>query len=172
MDRNAPPPKAITLLLAAIDRIERGVVLISFAILAGAVFADVLLRELTGAGIAPARELAVFAMVAVALLGMDLATRDGLHLRPRFADGWLPAAWQPWLGRVSNAIAASILGTLAVFAAIVVGETVALDERSPVLRVPIAPIQLLLPLAFGLMAFRHLVGAIWPALAPAAEGER
>ncbi len=171
MDR-APPPKAIAALLAAIDRIERVVVLVAFALLAGAVFADVLLRELTGVGIAPARELAVFAMVAVALLGMDLATRDGLHLRPRFADGWLPGTWQPWLGRVSDLVAAAILGTLAAFAAIVVAETFALDERSPVLRVPIAPIQLLLPLAFGLMALRHLLGAIWPAVAPASGGER
>jgi TRAP-type C4-dicarboxylate transport system permease small subunit len=171
LDR-APPPKAIAALLAAIDRIERVVVLVAFALLAGAVFADVLLRELTGVGIAPARELAVFAMVAVALLGMDLATRDGLHLRPRFADGWLPGTWQPWLGRVSDLVAAAILGTLAAFAAIVVAETFALDERSPVLRVPIAPIQLLLPLAFGLMALRHLLGAIWPAVAPASGGER
>lgn len=171
MDR-APLPKTIAVLLAAIDRIECAMVLVAFAVLAGAVFADVLLRELTGVGIAPARELAVFAMVAVALFGMDLATRDGVHLRPRFADGWLPVAWQPWLDRISNGVAAAILGTLAVFAAIVVGETLALDERSPVLRVPIAPIQLLLPLAFGLMAIRHLVGAIWPALAPTVEGER
>lgn len=171
MDR-ASPPKAMVALLAALDRIERGAVLTAFAVLAGAVFADVLLRELTGVGIAPARELAVFAMVAVALLGMDLATRDGLHLRPRFADGWLPGTWQPWLGRVSDLVAAAILGTLAAFAAIVVAETFALDERSPVLRVPIAPIQLLLPLAFGLMALRHLLGAIWPAVAPASGGER
>ncbi len=155
-------PRALRRLLDVVDRIERGIVLIAFTVLVIAVFVDVGARELIGRGIASARELAVFAMTAVALIGIDLATRDDLHLRPRFAEGWLPMAWQHAMPRIANALGAAILFGLAVLAACVVNDTLRLAERSPVLRLPVASVQFLLPLAFGLSACRLALRAVWP----------
>jgi TRAP-type C4-dicarboxylate transport system permease small subunit len=165
------PPPSVIRLLDVLRRVELGVTFAAFAALAAVIFADVLVREIWGTGITWAREVGVYANVVVTLVGIGLASDAGAHLRPRFADRWLPAAWEPVLVRVGEALTAAFCLAFAWIALRVVLETRDLDERSYVLRIAVWPVQSVLPLAFVLCALRHAAHARWPSLVPAPRGE-
>ena len=85
-------------------------------------------------------------MELVTLVGIGLASDSGSHLRPRFADRWLPAGWDPVLARLGEALTAAFCIGFAFVALQVVLETRVLDERSIVLRLWVWPFQAVLPL--------------------------
>lgn len=150
---------------------ERATTFSAFMLMVAVVFADVATREISGTGLHWARQVGVYANLVVVMLGIGLASADGAHLRPRFADGWLPAAWDPWLTRISEALMAVFCLVFAWVAAGVVADSLAMGERSAVLRVVVWPVQAVIPFAFGLAALRHAIYALYPALAPAAVVE-
>ncbi|RMF97535.1 MAG: TRAP transporter small permease [Gammaproteobacteria bacterium] len=152
--------------LAGCSRVERAVTFIAFCAVIAVVFADVVSRELTGAGLHWARQAGVYANLVVVMFGLGLASASGAHLRPRFADGWLPAAWRPWLERIADALMALFCIGFATVAAGVVFDSWQLGERSTVLRTPVWPVQAVIPLAFALVALRHALYAAYPALRP------
>jgi len=153
--------------LQACGRVERAVTFGAFLIMVAVVFADVAARELSGTGLHWARQAGVYANLVVVMFGIGLASADGAHLRPRFADGWLPAAWDPWLNRVGEWLMALFCLAFAVVAGGVVIDSYAMGERSTVLRLVVWPVQAVIPLAFGLAALRHALFGCYPALRPA-----
>lgn len=155
-------------LLLFLDRWERSFCTVAFAVLAAVMFADVMMRELVGNGLPWAQQTAVYANIVVALFGLGLATSGGKHLRPRFADNWLPAAWQPGLQRLGHVVSALLLLVFALVAMQLVAETRALNEIATVLRVPLWPLQALIPLSFATAALRYICYALRPSLAPEA----
>jgi TRAP-type C4-dicarboxylate transport system permease small subunit len=152
--------------LGRLGSAERAVTGVAFLVLIVAVFADVLNREFTGTGLHWARQAGVYANVFVVMFGLGLASAGGAHLRPRFADNWLPQALSPWLDRANDLGMALFCGAFAVVAAMVVTETIVLQERSVALRIAVWPFQAVVPLAFGLAAIRHLAYALMPELRP------
>ena len=162
-DRDRSPPGG---LLSFLDRAERYLCIAAFSLLALVMFADVAMRELSGNGIAWAQQTAVYANLVVALFGLGLATAGGSHLRPRFADNWLPARFHPPLQRLADLISAGFLLVFAALALQLALETRALAETATVLRVPLWPLQLLIPLSFGSAAVRYLCYSARPDLAP------
>ena len=124
-------------LLACVGAAEKGLSLAAFVVLITVVFADVLSRELTGTGLHWAMQIGVYANYVVVMLGFGLASASGSHLRPRFADRWLPRAWDPLLEHLQEACMSLACLAFAVLAAVVVGETRALGDRSPVLGNPV-----------------------------------
>ncbi len=152
--------------LAGCGRFERAVSFVAFCLLIVVVFADVLSRELTGTGLHWARQVGVYANLVVVMFGLGLASATGAHLRPRFADGWLPASWSPWLTRIAELLMAVFCAAFAIVAADVVVETWRLGVRSTVLRTVVWPVQAVIPLAFALAAVRHALYACYPALRP------
>lgn len=152
--------------LTGVTRAERAVTFVAFIAMIGVVFADVVAREVTGTGLHWARQAGVYANIIVVLFGLGLASADAAHLRPRFADGWLPARWNPVLERLGDGLMAAFCAGFALVAADVVAETRELAERSTVLRTLVWPVQAVIPLVFGLAAIRHGLYAAFPALAP------
>ncbi len=152
--------------LRQISRAERGVTFGCFLLLIAVVFADVVSREISGTGLHWARQVGVYANVVVIMLGIGLASGVGEHLRPRFADQWLPAAWSSVLERLQDVGMALFCVGFAVAATDMVFTGIALDERSAVLGIVIWPFQAVLPLAFVVAAFRHAAYAWYPALRP------
>lgn len=140
---------------------------LAFVVMVGAIFIDVATREITGAGIAWARQTGVYANIVVVMLGIGIASSRAAHLRPRFADHWLPARWQARLGFAGDALMALFFAVLAGLAAHVTLESFQLAERSTVIGVPVWPVMAVMPLAFTLVALRHAVYARYPALRPA-----
>jgi TRAP-type C4-dicarboxylate transport system permease small subunit len=153
-------------LLQFLNRWERRLCGLAFAVLASVMFADVAMREISGNGIPWAQQTAVFANLVVALFGLGLAASAGSHLRPRFADHWLPERYHPLLQRLADLVSAAFLLAFAVLAVQLVLETHELAETATVLRVPLWPLQCLIPLSFISAALRYLCFFLQPALAP------
>jgi len=156
--------------LGRVTTAERALTGAAFFVLIVAVFADVLSREVTGTGLHWARQTGVYANVFVVMFGLGLASAGGTHLRPRFADNWLPARLAPALDRANDLGMALFCIAFAVVAVMVVAESFALQERSVALRVAVWPFQAAVPLAFLLAGMRHLAYTICPALRPPETG--
>lgn len=156
--------------LGRITAAERALTCAAFLALIVAVFADVLSREVTGTGLHWARQTGVYANVIVVMFGLGLASAGGSHLRPRFADNWLPARLAPVLERANDVGMALFCIAFAVVAVTVVADSFALQERSVALRVAVWPFQAAVPLAFLLAGLRHLAYAVYPGLRPTAVG--
>jgi TRAP-type C4-dicarboxylate transport system permease small subunit len=129
-------------------------------------FADVVIREVTGTGFIWARQAGVYANLILTLVGMGIASAEGAHLRPRFADTWLPRAWEPALARLSQALMALFCLAFAAIGAEAVVETRLLDERTAMPPWPVWPFQLVIPLAFTVACLRHAAYAAFPRQAP------
>lgn len=157
-------------LLAALGRLERAITLSAFLVLVVVLFADVLSRELTGAGLTWARQMGVIANVFLTLVGIGIASAHGSHLRPRFADGWLPASWGPLLETVQDLLMAVFCLTVAAIAAIAVRETYLLEERFAVVHWAVWPFQLVVPAVFMVASVRHGLMAVYPTLRPEVSG--
>lgn len=149
---------------------ERALAICAFLLLVAVVFLDVVSRELRGTGLPWALQLGLYANWALVLLGLGIASADGAHLRPRFADRWLPATWEPLVVRVQELVTALFCLGFVALAIPVVLETRALAERGAVLGNLLWPLQALMPLVFGLAALRHGLYACWPALRPPTDG--
>ena len=155
--------------LQRIAVLEQVLCALAFLILVAVLFADVLSREFFGAGIHWARQAGVYANFTVVMLGFGLASARGLHLRPRFADGWLPVAWNAAVNRLADLLTALFCLGFAVIASGVVYDSYLLGERSAVLGNVIWPVQALMPGVFLIAAGRYSLYALFPALRPATQ---
>lgn len=151
-------------LLAQLDRVERGVTFAAFLVLIAVVFLDVMSRELTGSGLHWASQAGVYANVIVVMVGLGVASSTGAHLRPRFADRWLPARFNAPLERLQELLMALFCAIFAGLGIDIVMETWRLREVSPALGNPVWPVQSIVPLAFALAALRHGLYTLWPGL--------
>ena len=152
--------------LHTLGRVERIITTVAFALLIAAIFLDVFSREITGVGLHWARQAGVYANIVVVMFGLGLASAGGNHLRPRFADNWLPARWNPVIVRLQDGLMSAFCLVAAGAGALLTWESVQLGERSTLLPVLVWPILLAIPTAFFLVALRHAIYACKPALAP------
>ena len=166
----AAAPPLVVAFLRRLRQLEGWLTFAAFAVMVVVVFADVVTREITGSGLLWARQVGVYANIFVVMLGFGLASADGTHLRPRFADNWLPRRWDGAITHVQELLMALFCLAFCVVASQVLAETFALQERSVVLRVVVWPIQAVIPLAFAIATVRHGLYAIWPVLRPAEVG--
>ena len=158
--------KRVGRLLNGLGQAERAITTTAFVVLIGVVFADVVSRELTGTGLHWARQAGVYANLFVVMFGLGVASAGGAHLRPRFADGWLPARFNAVLDPLQDAGMAVFCVAFAGIAIAVVAESFVLADRSVVLRIVVWPFQAVIPIAFTLAGLRHLAYAIFPELRP------
>lgn len=153
-------------LLKQMRAAELAACFVAFSAMAIILMVDVAMREILGAGWFGASQRAVFAMVIVVFFALGLATADGVHLRPRFADGLIPKRWEPLLLRVADVITASFYLFVAVLAFYVVRDTYELDEHTSTLRWVVWPFQFVMVVAFGMSGLRHIIYLIFPPLRP------
>lgn len=157
-------------LLMLIGRLEKVLCVTAFVLLVVVLFADVVSRELTAAGLHWASQIGVWANVAVVMAGFGLASASGAHLRPRFLDAFMPAGWDNLLGFVQHCVMALFCSAIGWVSLLVVTESFRLGEVEITLFWPVWPVQALLPLAFFAAAVRHLIYAIYPRQRPADTG--
>ena len=111
--------------------------------------------------------MAVFGAIVAGILGLTIAASNNAHLRATFADGLLPFGWA---NRVGDLIGAIIFGGLAIFAVQFVMESYSFRDRAEVIDIPLWPIQLVFPYAFGSAALKHIIFFMSPDLKPAPAG--
>lgn len=153
-------------ILRGLDRVERVATTCAFLALIAAMFMDVLSRELTGVGLHWARQAGVYANVFVVMFGLGLASTGGTHIRPRFADNWLPARWGPVIERLQDGLMSLFCLFIASLGGQLTWESIRLGERSTLLPVAIWPVLAAIPVAFFLVGLRHAIYAAWPGLRP------
>lgn len=153
-------------LLRGLQKLEKLLGATAFGVLVIVVFADVVSRELTGAGLYWASQVGVWANVLIVMAGFGLASADGAHLRPRFADNWLPHSWASGLLTLQHGCMALFCGLIGTLAARVVAGSWEIGEVSIDLYLPVWPVQLFLPITFFAAALRHGLYAVFPALRP------
>lgn len=158
-------------LLSWVGRVERGITLAAFALMALSLMADVISRRLFMTGLIGATEIAVIGMVAVAMFGIGIATDEGAHLRPRVFDALIPAGMVAGLERIASAVTAVFFGAFAVLAIWMVIESIGLGDRTEILRLPIWTLQAMIALAFTTNALRFLIYAVDPSLHPSEDLE-
>jgi len=149
--------------------LERVACVLAFAVLTAVLFADVLSRELTGAGLHWSGQAGVYANILLVLAGFGIATASGSHLRPRFVDQLWPDSWAASLERIQYLLTAAFCALIAVVAAGVTYDSWSFDERSVSLGWPVWWFQALLPLAFVIAALRNGLYAVFSDLRPATE---
>jgi hypothetical protein len=171
-------PHSLRRALAAWHRAECGVAVAAFAAIALLLIVDLLGRELLGpalravgagagaGGIHGAPKIAVYALAVGTWAGLGIAAATGSHLVPRVAFGAVPAAWDPVVDRLADAVTALVLAAAAVFAAQLVHGTWQTGLLAPVLEWPVWPVQLVMPIGLLSAALRCACFACWPALRP------
>jgi TRAP-type C4-dicarboxylate transport system permease small subunit len=158
-------------ILTWLRRLEVVVCVIAFSTAALALIADVFARELLGNGIFGAQRVAVWGTAIAGLVGFALVTSEAGHLRPRFADKWLPRALDPYMDRIGDAVSALICIGLGVYAFDFVLNSHRLGERGMAIPIKVWPIQIILPWMFFSSAARHLIFVAHPQLRPAIKDE-
>ena len=152
--------------LQVLGRTERVITTLAFTLLIATIFLDVFSREITGVGLHWARQAGVYANIIVVMFGLGLASAGGNHLRPRFADNWLPARWNPVIVRIQDGLMSAFCLFAGAAGAQLTWESIQLGERSTLLPVLIWPVMLVIPLAFFLVGIRHAIYACQPGLSP------
>lgn len=158
-------------LLKWLKTLEATICVIAFSAAAIALIADVLAREFFGNGIFGAQRFAVWATAIAGLIGFALVTSEAGHLRPQFADKWIPASLNPLVDRFADVLSALIYIGLGVYAFDFLRSSYALGERGMAIPIKVWPIQIILPWMFFSSALRHIAFAIWPEVKPQPKGE-
>lgn len=176
---HAPAPAGVQALLRVWHRIECWIAVAAFSFIAAVLVIDVLGRELYGplmaligkpagaTGLFGSQKLAVFALVIGSFCGIGIATATGVHLVPRLAFKWIPAAWSPAADRVADAFTGLFLLGVTWYGVQFVLASKASGVLAAVINVSAWPIQMAIPLGFASAALRYFFFAIWPALRPA-----
>ncbi len=155
--------------LKVVSKAERTITLLAFAVMTLIIIADVMSRKITGVGLAGAPRIGVFAMIATAFVSFGLASDARRHLRPKFADSWFPESWDSAITRIQELLTAAFCLAFAVVGVGVVIETYELGEATRMLRIPVWPMQALIPLVFFVAAIRHSIFGLIPDLRPKLE---
>ena len=155
--------------LNLLTQFEKTVTFLAFLILVIVMFSDVAIREITGTGLHWSRQVGVYANLFVVMFGLGVASSEGAHLRPKFADSWLPKKLEPFLIRLQEGFMSIFCFVFAIIAFQVVAETFRDDVQSIVLRMAIWPFQMVIPVAFFIAAIRHSIYALYPAYRPQLE---
>lgn len=120
---------------------------------------QILLRNVFETGFIWADELLRVLVLWVALLGAVAASRDNKHINVDVLSRLVPARFKPTLSFILYAFTALVCGVAAAFAGqFVYGE---FQYDTPGLAgLPAWALEIILPLAFGLIAWRYLVFAL------------
>ena len=154
--------------LSMLLRAEGFVAVAAYAVTCGLLLAAVFSRELFSQSIWGAQKLAVFGAIVAGILGLTIAVGNNAHLRANFADRLLP---YPWADRLGDLISALLFAGLCWYSILFVGESIEFHDRAEVINIPLWPVQLVFPYAFGTAALRHLIYFLSPGLKPHAAGE-
>ncbi len=157
--------------LGLLFRIEAAVAMLAFLAISLLLIADVASRELAGSSIWGAQRISVYLMIVTGFLGLGLAADRGRHLRPRFADGLVPAPLAPAAGRAGSAIMFAVFAWFAWLGVEFVMTAYEYGDLAQTIKVPLWTVQLIVPYAFASLALRYLVFAVWPELRPAEADE-
>jgi len=140
-----------------ISRLETALVTILLALMILMAFSQIVLRNFFSSGIDWSDALVRYLVVWVTFVGAAIATREGKHITFDLLSRWLTGTGTTVIQALSNFFSAVICSLLTVAAAKFIwfeaqmGSTAFLD-------LPVWVPELIMPIAFGLMTLRFLMG--------------
>lgn len=145
---------------------------LSFAALTVFMSMDVGYREFTNEGLAWAQKASIILMIWGGVLGASLTSAKGGHLRPEIADKLWPEAFKPFLKVLEHLFVTAFCLFMFYLALKHVANSKEMGDIHPVISgLKLWVINLIFPISFVSMAFRHFIFAIVPSLRPDDAGE-
>lgn len=160
-------------------RLEWGLAVVAYAVVALVLVLDVLGRELmfpllqalgipSGAGgVFGASRIAIYALIVATYAGIGVAAASASHIVPRAGYFVVPRAWGPAIDRCADAVTAALLLVAAYAGVLLVQGSWEMGLRAPILQWPVWSVQLAMPLGFASAALHYAGFACWPDLRPA-----
>jgi TRAP-type C4-dicarboxylate transport system permease small subunit len=139
-----------------LGRLEKFTLAVMLSVMILLAFIQIILRNVFSSGIAWGDPLVRYLVLWVGFTGASLATREGKHITIEVFSRWLSERGNRYLQAISTLISALVC-TLLVFA----GWTFVLNEAkmggTTSLQIPIWIPQIIIPVAFAVMALRFFL---------------
>jgi TRAP-type C4-dicarboxylate transport system permease small subunit len=132
---------------------EKFLVAVMLSVMILLAFLQIVLRNAFSSGIAWGDPLIRYLVLWVGFIGASLATREGKHITIEVFSRWFSSRANQYLKAFSNLVSALVCGLL-VFAGWTFVRNEALMGATTFLQVPIWIPQIIIPVAFALMALR------------------
>jgi TRAP-type C4-dicarboxylate transport system permease small subunit len=140
-----------------ISRLETVLVTILLTLMIIMAFSQIVLRNFLATGIDWGDALVRYLVVWVAFIGAAVATREGKHITIDLLARWLTGTRSIAIQALSCFFSAVICGLLTVAAAKFIGFEAQMGS-STFLNLPVWVPELIIPVTFGLMTLRFLMG--------------
>jgi TRAP-type C4-dicarboxylate transport system permease small subunit len=121
---------------------------------------DVLGRKLLDRSLPGAVELTEFLLLLLIFLALPVTTLYGEHVIFDLLDKLMPPRWRRWLHRLANAICVAIMGGAAWLVFERAQRTAQMQDYTPILHLPLAPLHYAAAAFLGLDALMHLYLAL------------
>ena len=142
-----------------ISRLETVLVTILLTLMILMAFSQIVLRNFFATGIDWSDALVRYLVVWVAFIGAAVATREGKHITIDLLARWLTGARSIAIQALSCFFSTVICGLLTVAAARFIWFEAQMGSTT-FLNLPVWVPEIIMPVAFGLMALRFLMGMI------------
>ncbi len=142
---------------AKISQVETILVTILLTVMILMAFAQIVLRNFFATGIDWGDALVRYLVVWVAFVGAAIATREGKHITIDLLSRWLTGAGNFTAQALANFVSAVICGLLTVAAAKFIWFEAQMGSTA-FLNIPVWVPELIMPIVFGLMTLRFLMG--------------
>ena len=141
------------------DRLEEIFLCLLLTTMIGLACLQILFRSVFNSGFMWADPLLRYLVLWAGLFGAAAATKHGKHITIDVASYLLPEKILPWLRVVLNLFATVVCGFLTYAAILFVSEEASFGGRT-LLSIPSWLLNMVFPLAFGLISSRFLIRAI------------
>lgn len=139
--------------------LENMTLVVLLAVMVAVAFVQIIARNLFDAGFPLADPFLRVGVLWLGLLGALVASRTDHHISIDVLTRFMPAAVAPWLNLVTFGFTAAVSGTIAWVSARFVYDEYQME--SPLFGVvPAWPFEIIMPIAFGLIALRYLMHAV------------
>jgi len=145
---------------------EATIATLLYVMIAASLASDVFMREVAGSSLGGIQRICVYAMIQTGFIGLGLAAAKGMHLRPRFTDGWVPERFQIFIQRIGSFLMAAIFGFFVIFGIQFVQEAIQYADLARPFKFPIWILQMVVPYAFASTSLRYLIFGLFPVLNP------
>ena len=142
-----------------ISRVETVLVTTLLAVMILMSFSQIVLRIFFNTGVDWSDVLVRYLVVWVAFVGAAIATREGKHITIDLLSRWLPGTGTLAIQAMANFISTIICSLLTVAAARFIWFEAQMGSTT-FLNLPVWVPELIMPVAFGLMTLRFLMGMI------------
>lgn len=139
-------------ILQTLRKIENGFVILAFIIMILSAFAQVVNRNIIGAGIPWFEELARFCMIYITLLATEIGLREGSQMMITAVEDNLPRAAGQALRIVNKIVVVTFSVIVCIFSVPILKTQIASNQLSGGLQISMAVPYFALTLSFGLIA--------------------